>query len=328
MNILIITQKMDKTDAILGFFHRWVLEFAKNCERVTVICLYKGACALPENVKVFSLGKEEGASRLKYLARFYSYIFSQRKNYDYVFVHMNQMYVILGWIVWTLLRKKIGLWYAHGKTSFSLWCASRLSNIIFSSSPSGFRIKTKKLRVVGQGIDLDMFRNFHYTRHNEILTVGRISRIKNIHLLLDLINLMPDWKLLIVGEPITTEDKIYLTELHRIIDRHHLEEKVIFCGVKTGLELVTFYNHARVFINLSDTGSMDKVVLEAILCGCVTFTSNKAFHEYNEIYLENKDASYIYDKINHAGNLEKLAVNISESHSLNRLIPKILNNYE
>ena len=59
---------------------------------------------------------------------------------------------------------------------------------------------------------------------------------------------MPDWKLLIVGEPITTEDKIYLAELHQIIERHHLEEKVVFCGVKTGLELVTFYNNARVFI--------------------------------------------------------------------------------
>ena len=32
MNLLLITQKIDKDDPILGFFHRWVEEFAKHFE--------------------------------------------------------------------------------------------------------------------------------------------------------------------------------------------------------------------------------------------------------------------------------------------------------
>lgn len=56
---MIVTQKVDVNDPILGFFHRWVEEFAKHFERITVICLQKGEYNLPANVKVFSLGKEE-----------------------------------------------------------------------------------------------------------------------------------------------------------------------------------------------------------------------------------------------------------------------------
>src|SRR3989344_6741688 len=57
MRLLIVTQKVDKNDPVLGFFHRWIEKFAKNFERVTVICLGKGEYNLPANVKVLSLGK-------------------------------------------------------------------------------------------------------------------------------------------------------------------------------------------------------------------------------------------------------------------------------
>jgi len=42
MKLLIVTQKVDINDDVLGFFHDWIKEFAKNCEKVTVICLGKG----------------------------------------------------------------------------------------------------------------------------------------------------------------------------------------------------------------------------------------------------------------------------------------------
>lgn len=34
MRLLIITQKVDENDAILGFFHGWIAEFAKHCEQL------------------------------------------------------------------------------------------------------------------------------------------------------------------------------------------------------------------------------------------------------------------------------------------------------
>lgn len=58
MRLLIVTQKVDKNDPILGFFHRWIEEFSKHCEKLTVICLQAGEFKLPANVTVLSLGKE------------------------------------------------------------------------------------------------------------------------------------------------------------------------------------------------------------------------------------------------------------------------------
>jgi len=95
MKLLILTQKIDINDPVLGFFHKWAEEFSKKYEKLTVICLEKGEYKLPDNVKVLSLGKETGKSRLKYVFLFYKYIWLERKNYDVVFAHMNQEYIIL-----------------------------------------------------------------------------------------------------------------------------------------------------------------------------------------------------------------------------------------
>ena len=88
MRLLIVTQKVDKNDAILGFFHRWIVEFAKHTDTVTVVCLQKGASELPENVKVLSLGKERGVGRIARAIRFYSYIIHERQNYSLMVTRM------------------------------------------------------------------------------------------------------------------------------------------------------------------------------------------------------------------------------------------------
>ena len=55
MRLLILTQKVDQNDDILGFFHGWIREFSKNFETITVISLGVGEYNLPANVRVLSL---------------------------------------------------------------------------------------------------------------------------------------------------------------------------------------------------------------------------------------------------------------------------------
>ena len=75
--LLIITQKIDINDPVLGFFHNWIYEFAKNFSGIVAICLERGDYDLLGNVKVLSLGKEKQKSRLKYLILFYKYIWQE-----------------------------------------------------------------------------------------------------------------------------------------------------------------------------------------------------------------------------------------------------------
>ena len=139
-NILILTQKMDIDDDVLGFFHNWIVELAKHYEKVTVICLEKGRHELPRDIKVLSLGKDEFLRyprhfwflrKIVALLRFYRYIFEERSNYDKVFVHMNQEYVLLGGFFWKMWGKKIFLWRNHPKGSFLTNIAIFLSDKVF-----------------------------------------------------------------------------------------------------------------------------------------------------------------------------------------------------
>ncbi len=104
MKLLICTQTVDSTDPVLGFFVRWIGEFAAQCEQVTVICLRRGEYDVPPNVRVFPLGGKSKIIRayklIKGSVRF-------KSNYDAVFVHMNPEYVVTAGWLWKLLGKKL-----------------------------------------------------------------------------------------------------------------------------------------------------------------------------------------------------------------------------
>jgi len=65
------------------------------------------------------------------------------------------------------------------------------------------------------------------------------------------------------------------------IRKNSLESRINLVGDISQSDLPQFYNKARVFINLSLTGSLDKAVLEAMSVNLPVYTSNEAFLEGN-----------------------------------------------
>jgi len=349
MKLLILTQKIDINDDILGFFHCWVEEFAKNCESVIVICLQKGECHLPKNVKVFSLGKEKGRSNIKYLLNFYKYIWRERKNYDTVFVHMNSEYVVLGGLLWKLWRKKIGLWYAHGSTSFFLKIAEKIANIIFTSTPTGFRIKSRKLKIIGQGIDIKKFSPDFIKRDNsifKIISVGRISPIKNLETLIlsasVLKKKMNNLKVQIIGDIVLHSEKAYLLSLKTLVKKENIEKIVEFVGSVPNNKIVPLLQNSDLFVNCSMTGSLDKAILESMACGVITLSCNEAAKEVlleinDNLFFDCKNPRSLADKIyffyglfeDKKDKLRQDSANlIVEKFSLARLIKSIFESYD
>lgn len=282
--LLIITQKVDSNDPILGFFHRWIEEFAKNYESVVVVCLEKGSFNLPNNVRILSLGKENSKSRIKYLLNFYKYIFRERKNYDSVFVHMNQVYVLLGGLFWKIWGKKVGLWYVHKQTSFSLWLAEKLVNNIFTSAKESFKLESGKVNYVGHGIDTGRFKFSNISDSGKVLHVGRITRIKNIETIMRAVGAKT---LALVGEAVTGEDKKYKKELENLVK--NLNIKVEWLGAVPNDQLPLIYSNHSFSVNATPTGGMDKAVLESLAVGCPAFVSNlifkNIFGEYSEKFI-------------------------------------------
>ncbi|PIP34230.1 hypothetical protein COX22_00005 [Candidatus Falkowbacteria bacterium CG23_combo_of_CG06-09_8_20_14_all_49_15] len=303
-NLLIITQKVDANDDILGFFHGWLREFAKHWEKITVICLFAGGSDLPANVKVLSLGKEKNNDgrrsstvwqRIIYLFRFYRFLWQERKNYDAVFAHMNIEYVLLAGWLWRLLRKKVFLWYNHQTCRWPWYWGARWAEKVFYTSPFSFFSKYPSGRIMPAGIDADLFQpdSFVCPAKNSILYLGRISPIKNIEILIDAAKVLKaqgqEFKMSIVGSPSAGHENYY-EQLKELVDKSNLSEAISFFPGRPIKDLPAIYRQHQIFVNLTNSGSLDKTTLEALACGCLALVSNRSFEqifpdEYHEYRL-------------------------------------------
>lgn len=267
MKLLVLTQKVDKDDPILGFFHRWIEEFSKNFEKVTVICLEKGQHAL--NAKILSLGKEAGGSKIKYIINFYKHIWQERNNYDAVFVHMNQEYVFLAGDLWRLMGKKIFLWRNHPKGNILTRLAVLLSHKVFYTSPSSFTARFRKSVIMPVGIDTNFFKPSPSTARipGTVLILGRISPVKKV---MECINWIKnqDLKGTIAG-PILPEDKLYGNQ---VLDA--LNDKVKYIGPYTQEQELKLCQTHEMYINKTPAGSFDKTIFEAAACGMKLLVDN------------------------------------------------------
>ncbi|MEN9913157.1 MAG: hypothetical protein RLY66_565 [Candidatus Parcubacteria bacterium] len=291
MKLLIVTQKVNLEDPILGFFHRWIIEFARHCESVVVICLEEGAHELPANVKVLSLGKVKGdSSQLKYILHFYKYIWQERENYDAVFVHMNPIYVVLGGLIWKVLGKKISLWYTHKNVDTKLIIAEKLADQVFTASKEGFKLASNKVLATGHGIDVAQYADAPRSKTIGVepitlLSVGRITPIKNGDVLIEAAHLLKkQWgkKFTIdfIGSPVTENDRSYKKTLEALISKYDLGEIVHFVGDISPVNMPERYASADVTVNLAPTGGADKVVLESMAAGVPVLATNGAFNGY------------------------------------------------
>lgn len=269
MKLLILTQTLDKNDPVLGFFHRWVEEFAMHFEKITVICLGKGKIFLPANVSVYSLGKEERVSKLTYLWRFYKYIWTLRHEYDKVFVHMNQEYVLLGFIDWFLMGKPIYLWRNHAQGNFSTRVAVWLSKKVFCTSPHSFTARFKKTELMPVGVDTEFFKpDPNIARKpNSVLFLGDIRPVKKVLEFLQWLESTP--YIATLAGPI--RDKAY-GELvqHRVLH----SKKVKWVGPVTQTEALKLYQSHEIYVNKTPVGSFDKTIVEAAAAGCKLIVDN------------------------------------------------------
>ncbi len=279
MKLLIITQILDKNDPVLGFFHRWVEEFAKKCEVVTVICLKKGDYFLPKNVRVFSLGKEEGVGRLMYAWRFYYFIWHERKWYDSVFVHMNHIYTILGAPFWRVLRKRVGLWYNHGRGSWSTRLGACFSRRVFYTSPFSFFAKHRKAVRMGVGVVLeqDAVQKEVKRKKNTVLFLGRVAPVKKIEVMLEALALLPsDIQIHLYG-PVSEKDASYAEALHARAKEKDIQGRALFFPAVLPNNTAEVYAQYDCFLNLTPDGGFDKTIFEAMVQGAIPVVSNPAF---------------------------------------------------
>ncbi|MDP3764861.1 MAG: glycosyltransferase family 4 protein [bacterium] len=338
MNLLILTQKVDKNDDNLGFFHRWLEQFSKNTGKLFVVANYLGNYALPPNVRLESLGREKGLGRIRRYLNFYKYLFEILPKTDAIFVHMIPAWVILVWPIALIFRKKIYLWYTHKSVTFSLRLAETLVEKIFTASTESCRLDSKKIIITGHGIDTEYFKPKDLPKNSEslkILSVGRITLSKDYEFLLEVMGVVKtrgyDAVLDVVGAPMTSADFSYKNKLDDLIKKKSLQNIVNFIGPKTYAEMPDVYSSHDILLHASETGSLDKAVLEAMSCALPVVTTSEAFYKIlpDRYLVKQKNPRAMAERIvrlKFMGKDLSLRKTIAQNHNLNNLVEKIVVN--
>mgnify|MGYP001613379497 CR=1 FL=1 len=290
MKLVFITRKVDKGDPLTGFVFTWMEKLASKLEKLYVICQEKGdASGLPQNVELHSFGKEKGYGKIRQGFALFALSFSLAKKCDGFFVHMHPIYAIITWLPAKLRGQKIALWYTHKSVDTKLKIAHALIDTVFTASKESFRLPSKKVRVVGHGIDLNKFKvkseKFQVGDKFRIVSVGRISPVKDYETLIKAVEILVNHKNLkdieveIYGRVGLPEHQAYLNSLVEFVRNAELEDYIKFQGELNYDYVDEVYQEADLFVNLSATGSIDKAVLEAAASAVLVTTSNEAFQK-------------------------------------------------
>ncbi|MCC7106550.1 MAG: glycosyltransferase family 4 protein [Chloroflexi bacterium] len=283
MRVLAITPMVDPADDLFGFVHTWMSRLAVRVERLHVLQLWDRSSALPSNTTVYTMGKDGGASRPEQLARFARVVGSLclGRQVDAVLTHMGPIFAVCAAPFARAAGVPLVLWYAHGAVSPTLRLAHALVDRVGTSTPAGFRLPSTKVTWTGQGIDTDRFAPPEIEpRDGPIVSIGRISPVKGYETLLEAASLLRRRGVAatprIVGGAREPAELRYRDRLVSLVRDIGLPAETIQPGVPHA-DVARLYRGASLFASCSQTGSLDKAVLEALATARLAVTCNAAF---------------------------------------------------
>ena len=285
MRVLMLTQKIDRHDDVLGFTHDWAAALAARVEHLYIVALETGDYDLPPNVTVESMGKEAGRNRPGRLLGFYRGLLRHIGQVDAIFVHMIARYALLAAPVAALYGRPITLWYVHRIPGPELKLAVPLVKHIATAHATTFPLPSDKVRVLGHGIDVNTFAPGEKLPADPpmVVSLGRLSPIKRHETLIRAAARLrdqygdPPARYAIVGGAVPDRFPDYKDTVLAEIDRLRLGDRVTLWGPVPAEGVAAVFHEASVAVNFSPPGSFDKAALESMLCGVPTIVANPAF---------------------------------------------------
>jgi glycosyltransferase involved in cell wall biosynthesis len=284
MKLLILNERVDENDAVLGIYTEWINEFGNQLDEVYVVTQFKGRARLRRNVHVVSLGKEKGLPKVVQLKNFYSHVGEILPKVDFVLAHMSPVWIILAAPLLKLYNKPSFLWYAHKHVDAKLRLAERIVKGVFASVPGSIGLKGEKVRLVGQGIPLHRFpfkkgeRGLPSTL--KLVSIGRLTSRKDYVTIVRACAVLRERgrnvRLRIVGPALTPDEAAYERVIRGEIKRLKLEKFVKLTGPVPNKDVPKEYYAADVLVNAASKTGADKVVFEALCTGCIPVACDPA----------------------------------------------------
>lgn len=284
MKLVFLTQVLDREDAVLGFVVRWLSGLAARCERVRVVALEVGDTGgLPANVDWVEIGRRGTLRRwLRYRRALADAL--GRDGFDTLLAHMVPRYALLARGPARRHGRPLYLWYTHAGVDRRLRAAERVVDGIFTVNRASLRLETDKRIETGHGIDLAHFDVAPVPPGPvRLLAVGRRTPAKDPLTLIRALGALCargiEVELDLVGGALAAGDPAYGESVRAQIASLGLERAVhLFDDVPYG-DIPARYAACTLLVSASRTGSVDKVVLEAMAARRPAITCNEAFDD-------------------------------------------------
>lgn len=258
-----------------------------------------------------------------------SWVLRIKTKLDYRYIHitkginnkLNEILpdVIISWeynptsvqaMKWCKLKKKKFISGTDGtlRTEQNLWFIQKLTRKYIAKNADAFLVSGIKAeeKILSWGVDkkkvfkklltvdLSIFKKAtRSVNNNTILYVGSLVERKGVDLLIcALSNIKNDYILRIVGNGRENE----LQKLKKLAEQKGVADKIVWCGFKTGDELVKEYQEAAVFVMPTREDCFGLVLLEAMAVGVPIIASKFADGAYDVV--KNGITGWIVDPYN------------------------------
>lgn len=285
MKLLVLNYSMNESSMVFSHQKEVVRRLSKKFSDTFVITADEDVGTEVPGVSVFTTAWRRGA-RIKNVVKFYRValpiILKNRKDLI-VFSHMTevQSFLLSPWC--RILHIPHYLWYAHASRSLLLVATYPLIDGVITSTVGSCPLRGMKVYPIGQAIDEANLKG----RFSEIkfpplrwYHVGRVDPSKNIDLLISVFARLRtigwDLKLDIYGAPSSEKSKDYLANLLSKYQQDINLKWLCFRGSIERHQLSTIANDHDGFVHAFQ-GSLDKAVLEAILCKRIVVSINPEY---------------------------------------------------
>jgi glycosyltransferase involved in cell wall biosynthesis len=266
--LIFATQKLDPNDPVLGATVPMVRALAARVDELVVLCDSAVPAALPANARFREFGARTQAERG---ARFTVALARELHPRPLgVVAHMIPLYALLAAPLARPLGVPLVLWYTHWKGHSLVRAAEKVCTAIASVGPASFPIRSRKLRPIGHGIDLDEFACTAGPDGEQLraLVLGRYSPVKGLETILRGAELA-GVHIEAHGSDRSFED--YKRGLERLGGTAELG------GPVPRAEVPALFARSHVLLNNTRAGGADKVVYEAAASCLPVLASDRGF---------------------------------------------------